>query len=80
MTRVPATAFAPLDRMIQASLLLQIPKQMNNVSVIVDEITIDLTGKQVRAMCLFAPHFVFRCCRFSRTTNRRRRNTLRRDR
>jgi len=59
MARVPAAAFAPLERMIQASLLLQIPKQMNNVSMIVDELTVDLTGKQVRASrCPTAIHAV----------------------
>lgn len=41
----------PLDKLVQASQLLQIPKQLSNVPVICDEITSELTPSQVRRQC-----------------------------
>ena len=41
------TAAAPLTKLIEASTLLQIPKQARNVDVIVDELTLNLSANQV---------------------------------
>lgn len=44
-------ASGPLEKLIQASQLLQIPKTLSNIPVICDELTTELSSAQVSVFC-----------------------------